>query len=327
MTNKNNFPNQKYVFGPVPSRRLGRSLGVDLVPFKTCTLDCRYCECGHTTNLTLERKIYVPVDEVSEELRDRLPALKGNLDFITFSGSGEPTLSTSIPDIIEVIRELSTTPLAMLTNGTLLHQPDVIRDITDLDVIIPSLDTIDPALFRQLNQPHGNLDFYEYLHGLRQLRSRFKGRIWLEVLLCKGINDDPDHLADLGKEIRRIQPDAVQLNTVFRPGAEPDLLALSEAEMKTAESIMGITAQPYASIPQDNQEEDNQQLIIQQILEIITRRPCTVEDLASGLSYSSERIQEALDELSKQDRIHILSDSGGAHYSTRNWVEHSDDPV
>ncbi len=285
-----------HLFGPVASRRLGRSLGVDLIPYKTCCLDCRYCECGPTTDLTIERRRFFPEEDILNELNEQLPKLNSELDFVTYAGSGEPTLSLSMRTVTQEIKKLTSHPLALLTNGILLYREDVIRDIQGIDVIIPSLDAADAKTFTVLNQPHADIDFKKYIAGLVNLREVFSGLIWLEILLCKGINDSPEHLANLRRHIERIQPDAIQLNTVFRPGADPDIQALSADALKNAEKMLGVTAQQYASVTGKSSHaapEETDTLI----LKTIRRRPCTIHDLASGLNRTESEIRESLQRL------------------------------
>ena len=168
-----------HVFGPVPSRRLGRSLGIDLVPFKICTYNCIYCQLGPTTNLTLERKEWVPFDKVIEEAREKIRSADG-IDYITFSGSGEPTLHSRIGELIREFKRLSSIPVAVLTNGSLLWQKDVQDDLLEADLVIPSLDAPDRGLFRHVNRPHPDLAFDQVVEGLVKFRERYHGRIWLE---------------------------------------------------------------------------------------------------------------------------------------------------
>ncbi len=191
----------KYLFGPVPSRRLGISLGVDLVTHKICSLDCVYCECGHTTNLTCERKEYVPLEAVLKEL-DHYFKNNQDPDYITFSGSGEPTLNTAIGKVIEFIKEnKKDVSVALLTNGTLFSQKHVRDDVINADLIIPSLDAVSLIAFRKINRPCPDLNLEEYIQGLIDLRSEFKGDIWIEVLIIPGYNDSQENLESLKKSI------------------------------------------------------------------------------------------------------------------------------
>ena len=215
MNRKLNEP--KYIFGPVPSRRLGRSLGVDLVPYKTCTFDCIYCDLGRTTRKTISRQSYVSPEEIQGELELYLSVLDKKPDFITLSGSGEPTLNTNIGEIIRRIKDITSIPVAILTNSSLLSLDEVRRDLSEADVVLPSLDAITPALFEYINRPHPSLRIEEIISGLIQFRKQYRGQIWLEILFCRGVNDGKEEIEKLKGVIERIQPDRVQLNTPVRP--------------------------------------------------------------------------------------------------------------
>jgi wyosine [tRNA(Phe)-imidazoG37] synthetase (radical SAM superfamily) len=165
----------KYIFGPVPSRRLGRSLGVDLVPYKTCTFDCIYCDLGRTTHKTVSRQSYVPPEEIQGELELYLSVLDKKPDYITLSGSGEPTLNTNVGEIIRKIKKITSTPAAVLTNGSLLSMDGVREDLSEADVVLPSLDAITPALFEYINRPHPSLGIEDIISGLIQFRKQYQG--------------------------------------------------------------------------------------------------------------------------------------------------------
>src|ERR1035437_696237 len=206
--------NLKHVFGPVPSRRLGRSLGVDLVPFKTCSYDCIYCQLGRTTRKTVERKEWVPMDAVLDELKRKLTCRP---DYITLSGSGEPTLHSRLGEIIEHIQAMTAVPVAVLTNCSLLWQAEVRDEVALADVVLPSLDAPDPERFEFINRPHPDITFERLLDGLAAFRREFSGKYWLEVMLLGGYTSLPPQIRQLAEWTRRIQPDKVQLNTAARP--------------------------------------------------------------------------------------------------------------
>jgi wyosine [tRNA(Phe)-imidazoG37] synthetase (radical SAM superfamily)/predicted Fe-Mo cluster-binding NifX family protein len=208
----------RYVFGPVPSRRLGRSLGVDLVPFKTCTYDCVYCQLGHTTFKTAQRRAWVPVHKVLAEVR---AALGSEPEWITLAGSGEPTLHCGLGAVIKGIKQLTSTPVAVLTNGSLFWQPQVRDDLAAADLVMPSLDAPDAALFRRVNRPHHAIGFGRMVDGLGRFRRKFRGLYWLEVFLLDGVTSSDADVERLAALADGIAPDLVQLNTVARPPAEP----------------------------------------------------------------------------------------------------------
>ncbi|MBF0205041.1 MAG: radical SAM protein, partial [Desulfamplus sp.] len=225
----------KYLFGPVPSRRLGISLGIDLVTHKICSLDCVYCECGKTTNLTLERKEYVSCKEVVEELEHYF-ANHPAPDYITFSGSGEPTLNSCIGDVIEYIKRgkqfrtlnddngAVSCSVAVLTNGTLLGNKAVRDALLKADLVIPSLDAASLSAFTRINRPHHEIDINNYIQGIIDFRKIYTGRMALEILILPGFNDKKNDIEALKQACYRIKPDVIQLNTLDRPGCLPTLV-------------------------------------------------------------------------------------------------------
>lgn len=274
--------NACYLFGPVPSRRLGRSLGVDVVPFKTCTYDCVYCQLGRTTNQTTLCQEYVPAGEVIAPLRARLEE-GPELDYITFSGSGEPTLNLRLGRMIAAVKEMTDTPVAVLTNGSLLFNAGVRADLARADLVIPSLDAATPATWQAVNRPCPGLRLDAVLDGLRQFRQEFQGEIWLEVLRVRGLNDSLGDLAALVAAAADLQPDRIQLNTVVRPPAEewarpldrPTLERIAAAFQPPAEVIADIT--PAVHDPPQYREAT------EPLLALLARRPCTLADLAVSL--------------------------------------------
>jgi len=208
----------RYLYGPVFSRRLGRSLGVDIVPYKTCSLDCIYCECGSTTDLTLERKEYFPTNDIIQELHNFL-ASGPVLDYITFAGSGEPTLHLGIGTIISFLKNhFPQYRTAILTNATLLNNDQVINDIKQADLIVPSLDGISSKIFKQVNRPHPLLKPDHLIKGIKKLRTVFTGELWLEIFIVPGINDYPEELDQFKKVLKTIHFEKIQLNSLDRPG-------------------------------------------------------------------------------------------------------------
>ena len=300
----------RYIFGPVLSRRLGLSLGVDLIEPKTCSLNCIYCECGATNRLTIERKEYVPADAVIEELRDFLS--KGeDLDYVTFSGSGEPTLNTGIGKIIRFLKsEFPRYKVAILTNGTLFSDESLVADVLDADLIIPSLDAVSEEVFKRLNRPHRDLKIESIVGGLKNLRKRYSGQIFLEIFIVPGLNDTDEEIDKLADIAREIKPDKIQLNSLDRPPAVPrvkkaDYSALLRLSLKfdpVAEIIGG-----YSPREMVIKEEDLMELI----LNTIRRRPCTREELRDLLKLRMKEVDQTLDILLKNGRIRISSGPRG----------------
>jgi len=272
---------KSHVYGPVPSRRLGRSLGVDLVPFKVCSLDCIYCQLGPTTTKTLDREEYVPVEELVEDVRAAL-ANADRPDYITLAGSGEPTLHVHLDEIIARIKKLTDIPVALLTNGSLFFRRDVRQDAALADVVLPSLDAPDGQLFRRINRPHPGIEFARLVDGLVRFRDEYAGQVWLEVFLVKGINDTAADVAQFNGHIERIRPDRIHLNTAVRPAAEADVLPVAPGDLARLCQLFG----PKASVAGgsgDTRSERHLAVTCDRVLDLLRRRPCTLHDVAAGL--------------------------------------------
>jgi wyosine [tRNA(Phe)-imidazoG37] synthetase (radical SAM superfamily) len=263
-----------YLFGPVLSRRLGLSLGVDLFASKTCNLDCVYCELGSTTCITCQRSRFVPPEAVLREIRSRSSE---SFDFFTFAGSGEPTLSSDLGRIVREAKEVVSAPIAIITNSSLLSSPAVREEIMEADVVLPSLDAIDQRTFEIINRPATGLRIEEIIQGLREFRAQFNGEIWLEVMLVRGINDGT--VKSIAYAVESIEPDRIQLNTVVRPPAEP-VEPLSEVEMEIAlQAFPGAELIPDWdwSVPRDARVR---------LIELLSRRPCTIQEVSLLTSLS-----------------------------------------
>ncbi len=274
---------EKYLFGPVPSRRLGLSLGVDIVPFKVCTLDCVYCQLGKTTKKSIERKDYVTVEAVLNELKKRL-AEGLEADYITISGSGEPTLNSQLGKIIDSIKKTTDIPVAILTNGTLLYRADVRSDCTKADVVLPSLDAGDEQTFEKINRPHKDIDIEKLIDGLCTFRKEFGGQIWLEVFLVEGFNTDNKQIAKIKDAVERIKPDKVQLNTAVRPTAEPGVNRVSAEKLRTIAGELGENCEVIADFSPKYGGKHSESK--EYVLSMLKRRPCSLNDICSGLGIS-----------------------------------------
>jgi len=300
MSKKLNGP--KYIFGPVPSRRLGRSLGVDLVPYKTCTFDCIYCDLGRTTHKTVSRQPYVPPEEIQAELELYLSVSGREPDYITISGSGEPTLDTGIGKIIRKIKDITSTPLAVLTNSSLLSSDEVRKDLLEADVVLPSLDAITPALFEYINRPHTSLRIEEIISGLIQFRKQYRGQIWLEVLFCRGVNDNREEIERLREVIKKIEPDRIQLNTLSMPPAEDFVFPLTQHQLGDIRERFGDKAEiikEFSAFTGSNFSSIDDS----EILNLIKRRPCTAEDISSALGLHLNEVVKHLEKLMKEGAV------------------------
>ncbi len=308
----------RYIFGPVPSRRLGISLGIDLIPKKFCTLDCVYCEVGKTTKLTTERKEYIKTYKILEELDDFM-AKNPKPDFITFSGSGEPTLNTAMEQVtLHIKTKYPDVPIAVLTNGTLLFDKDVRKALLQADVVLPSLDAATEKAFKKINRPAKDLNIEEYIEGLVSFRKEYKGKIWLEVFILPGYNDDAEDLEALKKAIIRINPDSVQLNTLDRPGTVPGLKpAPVELLEKIAEQWQPLKVEIIAKNHSRKSNKAYNSDVENTILQTISRRPCTVDDLTEITGLHVNELNKYLDQLEADGKIETETLARGTFYKIK----------
>jgi len=294
-----------HLFGPVPSRRLGRSLGLDITPYKTCTFDCVYCQLGRTTNKTVQRQEYIAKDSILCELQDFLQGGEVDTDYITFAGSGEPTLHSGIGEMIDAIKTMTDIPVAVITNGSLLFQEDVRDDLLNADIVLPSLDAATASVFHAVNQPHESLSIDRIIEGLKMFREVFEGEFWLEIMFVRGINDGTDEIAALSDAISIIDPDRVQLNTVVRPPYE-DVAPVDEDEMvRIRDAFSGnfdveIIAEKRIEVRAD-------------ILPLLERRPLTLDQIAGSLGMHRNEAAKYLRELIEQGAV-VETMHGGKRY-------------
>jgi wyosine [tRNA(Phe)-imidazoG37] synthetase (radical SAM superfamily) len=294
----------KYVFGPVPSRRLGMSLGIDIVPFKNCTFDCVYCQLGVTTRKTIDRGNFVPQDEVLAEIREVIDKKADNIDFITFSGSGEPTLNAQLGEMISRTKVFTDIPVAVITNGSLLYMDDVRNDLSEADLVVPSLDAITDSTLAKINRPYESLTAKMLVDGLRDFTQQFKGKIWLEIMIIKGINDDMGELKQTATLVRDLKLDKIQLNTVVRPPAEDFALPLTAEEMKEIASLFDDRVEIIVDfdkiVKHKTQDEES---IEERISALLRRRPCTADDISTSLGLHRNEVIKYVNHLLQADSI------------------------
>ena len=232
----------KYIYGPVKSRRLGLSLGITLTPYKICSFNCVYCQLGRTTLQAHERKEYIPIQEIINELKlwffNNAQQAK-NLNYITLSGAGEPTLNIKIGEVIIEIKKITALPIAVITNASLLNMPSVRKELCNADLIVPSLDSVDLTSFIKIDRPKEEIKIEGIIDGLVNLRKEFKGKVWLEVMLVKGINDGLEQVRKLKEIIDKINPDKVQLNSPVRSTAEAQVEAVDKKRIEKIKEILG----------------------------------------------------------------------------------------
>ena len=299
-----------HVFGPVPSRRLGRSLGVDLVPFKTCSYDCVYCQLGRTTDKTLGRQPWVEVDAVLASIQEKLSSKP---DYITLAGSGEPTLFSRIGDLVDRIKTITNVPVAVLTNGSLLWQPEVRRQLLEADLVVPSLDAGDEAMFQLVNRPPADLSFEQMLSGLIGFGREFHGDYWLEVFVLGGYTDQDEEFAKIARHVEAIRPQRLQLNTVSRPPAEQYAVGVPRERMETLAASCPVAAEVIA----DYRNVHGRQEFAagrEEVLELLRRRPCSLGDIADGLGMHRNEVVKYVEELVQKGELTATSVGGQSFY-------------
>lgn len=282
-----NAKRYRYLFGPVPSRRLGRSLGVDLLCERRCSYDCVFCEVGTTDVLTSERREYVPTAAVIAELHDWL-ASGGQADVITLAGAGEPTLHTGFGEVIDAVHAACDIPVVLLTNSTLFGDPEVRTAAARADIVKGSLSVWDDASMAALNRPVSGLSFAGLLEGLYTFRAMYSGRFWLEVLLVQGVNDAPEQVARIAAMATRLRPEKVQLNTVVRPPAYETAGAVDEQSLNALAALFVPPAEVIAPHRGGGAAKRELTPVDDDLVAMLARRPCTAGDIAAVLSISPE---------------------------------------
>lgn len=304
----------EYIFGPVLSRRLGFSLGVDLVPFKTCSLDCIYCQLGRTTHKTIERQAYISLDNIISELKEAL-GQNQKVDYITLSGSGEPTLNVDLGKIVTAIKETTDIPVAVLTNTTLLHLESVRDELRAADLVVPSLDAVSQEIFCKINRPHPQLNVSQMISGLKRFRKVFSGQLWLEIMLVKGLNDLPEEVSKIKRVISSIEFDKIQLNTTVRPAADKGIEPLTNEELTNLKELLGEKCEVIAGFKGDQHTIKTN--IPEKIINIISRRPLNLSEISDSLGIPKERTIKYVYLLEKQGRIESLTYGSESYYQLK----------
>lgn len=289
----------KYLFGPVISRRLGISLGVDLLPPKTCQFNCVYCEAGATTNLIPERKEFFPLDEVKADI-DKFLQERPDIDYLTFSGAGEPTLYLRLGELIDWLKEKhSAQKICLLTNGILIGEGNIPEELKNLDLIVPSLDAADENSFKKINRPHRGLSLAKLVNSIKNFRARNKSQMWLEIFVVPGLNDSDAEIAKFAEIVREIMPDKIQLNGLDRPGVEKFVLKPNAEILEKFEKTLSLIAPTEIIVRNINSAkianlyEDK----TDSICRLVERRPCTIEEIKKIFSINSEECDKIIDQL------------------------------
>jgi wyosine [tRNA(Phe)-imidazoG37] synthetase (radical SAM superfamily) len=308
--------NYKHLFGPVPSRRLGVSLGVDLVNKKTCNFNCVYCECGEAPAMESIRKEYVNIDAVVEEVKHYLE--HGNhLDFITFSGNGEPTLNSGIGRLVIELKKITDTKICLITNSSTLVDSSIFEEIKDIDLIMPSLDAVLNESFIKMDRPHSSIKLEDVINGLIDFRKIYKGQIWLELFMLEGVNDSDEELAKFVEVIKEIGADRVQLNSLDRPAPVKWVKAMS---MKRLEEIRdyfeskGIDAEIIKKYSGRSDYRKYNKDYEKLILNMIDKRPCTIEDFEEVVDLNLRELGTYIEILIKEKIIEAVIEERGIFY-------------
>jgi wyosine [tRNA(Phe)-imidazoG37] synthetase (radical SAM superfamily) len=306
----------KFVFGPVPSRRLGRSLGIDPIPSKTCNWNCVYCQLGRSVPLTNQRQEYVPRKQVLAEVQQALAAHQsGEIDWVTFVGSGEPLLHAGLGWLVQQVKESTDLPVAVITNGSLLYLPDARRDLIPADAVLPSLDAGNSRLYRKINRPWPKLEFQRYVDGLAAFREQYGGKLWLEVMLVKGLNDSQEALEEIALAVHRIHPDQVHLNQPTRPPAEAWVQPPDEEALLRAMAILGEVAQVIHPA-HGSFDLSGCASVLEAILATITRHPMQEDELIASLKrWTPDRVKQTLNELEYSGKAQVIE-----RYNKRFWT-------
>ena len=305
-----------YVFGPVPSRRLGNSLGVDLVTFKSCSFDCVYCQLGRTTEHTTERRRFVPADEVIAEVKEVLGS-GAAADYVTMSGSGEPTLSLDIGRIIRAVKEFTDIPVAVLTNGSLLWRDDVREELSAADLVVPSLDAATQEAFEKVNRPKG-VDAATVARGIGEFSRGYSGQVWLEVMVVAGLNDSVEEARAIVRALEGVRIDRVQLNTVARAPAEVWVQPVAEGRLEELGAVLEAVApvdviHHYSRAGHTSFRAD----VAEAILGTLARRPCGTAELAVSLGLAPNLVIKHIGELERDGRIERVVVGDDTQYRAR----------
>ena len=305
-----------HVFGPVPSRRLGQSLGIDPLPLKTCNWNCVYCQLGRTVPLTNERREYVPAEEILLEVDQALRSrASGEIDWVTFVGSGEPTLHRRLGGMIRRVKAMTTLPVAVITNGSLLYLPEVRAELMAADAILPTLDAGAADLYRQINRPHPDVTFDRLVDGLVAFRDEYRGGLWVEVMLVRGLNDSLQALEDIAKILRRVRPDAVHINLPTRPPCETWAQPTGEEGLTRALSIFGDIAE-VVHAAEGGFDLSGYDDVVDAVVSIITRHPMRLEELERALErWSPGQVRLALADLKASGKAQVVERNGVCFWS------------
>ena len=313
---------KRLTYGPVPSRRLGFSLGVDIIPYKTCSYNCIYCQLGKTTNKTLRRKSYVNPATVLKEIKKAISENK-KIDYITFSGSGEPTLNKDLGLLIEKTKKITSIPVAVLTNGSLLWRKSVREDLVSADLVVPSLDAVSAQVFRKINRPAKGLNVKEISDGIKKFAEDFKGEIRLEIMLVKDVNDSKKEIKKINEFVKDLKIDKIELNTAIRPPNDPQARPLTKGELLKIKSLFDpdLKVEIIPDFSKHYEEKVFRKDLEQRIIDLLKRRPCRKEEMAISLGVHLNELLKYLNLLLHRKKIKKSEKSSQKDYYIINLIE------
>jgi len=305
-----------YLFGPVPTRRLGQSLGIDPVPLKTCNWNCVYCQLGRSIPMVNERKDFFPADEILAEVENALLSHQpGEIDWVTFVGSGETTLHASLGWLIREVKKLTGLPVAVITNGSLLYLPEVRQELLAAEAVLPSLDAGTPELYQHINRPYPGLSFESFLDGLIAFSEEYQGNLWVEVMLIDGLNDTEDALRSIAIALEKIKADEVHIMQPTRPPVETWVKPPSEEGLRRALAILGDTARVIHPAS-GSFDLSGAKTLVEAVVGIVTRHPMREDELVETLkNWTTGDIPKTLTTLAESDKLQVVERNGIRYWS------------
>ncbi len=297
--------NPKYIFGPVPSRRLGNSLGINPIPLKTCNYSCVYCQLGKTSDLKNEIKEYFPLEEIKAELLEFFQNVRNLPDYITIVGEGEPLLYSKLGELINFIKSNFLPPVALITNGSLLYVDSVRKSVKEVDVILPTVDTVISETFKKINRPHKEIKLENVLEGLIKTREEIEGDFWAEIMLVKGLNDSEEEIKALSEYFKKLEPHRIFINIPVRPPADswvkaPDLSAFHLVEKYIPEA-------EFINFSESGMIDPSAYDSLKELIVSVSRRhPISLELLKKSVNESDEKIEKEIKELEKEEKIKLI---------------------
>lgn len=297
----------QYVFGPIPSRRLGRSLGISPLPKKTCNYSCIYCQLGRTDKMTNTRQEFYKTEDIIEEFQQYLKD-EDKFDIVTIVGEGEPTLCSNLGELICRIKELTEKPVAVITNGALLSDSKVREELCFADMVLPSMDAYNREMAKKIDRPYGTICFEEEFEGLKKFCEMYQGQLWLEIMLISGMNDDVASIAKFRERLNQLSYDRLYLNTPVRPPAEEGVQMVSEERMEYAvKTLGGISIEMLSSGTFFSEIEDDYEAV----KSIIGRHPMNQFELSGFLdSRNVSDKEKILKRMEEDDEITVINYKG-----------------